>query len=434
MYNFLEKLKQLNADPNFTREEKTQIINEAFSNYRKQVDRDYQNYLTKQYAGEALQLASALPQGRATKLGMQYFGIPAAKHLGRNIAQQTGAGMFSGAAGGGLFGLGHGLSTDQNPLKTSAIGAGAGALFGAGAGIALGKGNEIYQAGKLKSFGDIDTLSDTMRKQYRQASKNYYQDFIQGRVINKDGDINFTNRGQSENSRWNPKQGKNYPELVRDIKNAEGPFYSENINPSKLNTDHFDVYKGKNGNHYIEVRKTGERRYYTTRDDSEHPIKSRTVKDSLRTTSTGVPDGSNNIINHPAQDFNPEADNITLSGYISKDVQRPQNAVKRWFNNFKGETTGHAAPAASQQNPYAGFRNPLTGNNKIYTRQELGAMSDNDFEQNEKEIMSQVKTRIGIPHEDELKPFAQDQNSGVVYIRPYTRSDGVQVKGHYRAL
>ena len=54
-------------------------------------------------------------------------------------------------------------------------------------------------------------------------------------------------------------------------------------------------------------------------------------------------------------------------------------------------------------------------------------MSDNEFESNEKAIGAQLN-KIGIPTNNEM------QNSfGAVYVAPYTRADGVQVKGYYRS-
>ena len=46
--------------------------------------------------------------------------------------------------------------------------------------------------------------------------------------------------------------------------------------------------------------------------------------------------------------------------------------------------------------------------------------------------MAQLNS-IGIPFNMELNA-AQVQRKGIVYVRPYTKSDGTQVRGYYRAM
>lgn len=80
-----------------------------------------------------------------------------------------------------------------------------------------------------------------------------------------------------------------------------------------------------------------------------------------------------------------------------------------------------------------GYKNPLTGNNRIFTREEVGAMSHDEFARHEKEIDAQIESMGGVmPTNDELQREAMT-GSGVVYVNSYTRSDGTQVKGYYRS-
>ena len=82
------------------------------------------------------------------------------------------------------------------------------------------------------------------------------------------------------------------------------------------------------------------------------------------------------------------------------------------------------------QNPsrdFGGYRNSHTGDNRIYTAEDIGNFSISEFSHHEPAINAQMNT-IGIPTNNDM------QNSGgTVYIAPYTRSDGIQVRGHYRS-
>ena len=86
-----------------------------------------------------------------------------------------------------------------------------------------------------------------------------------------------------------------------------------------------------------------------------------------------------------------------------------------------------------QQSGLFGYTNPLTGSNHIYTREEVGAMSSDEFAKHEKEIDAQTKAFNGsMPTNGDLQREALT-GGGVVYVNSYTRSDGTAVKGYYRS-
>ena len=93
---------------------------------------------------------------------------------------------------------------------------------------------------------------------------------------------------------------------------------------------------------------------------------------------------------------------------------------------------GLISPSGLGVKNYADFVNPETGSDKIYTREEIGSLSPDDFKKNEKEIFAQMNSPIGIPTEGELKNAASS-GGGVVFVNGYTRSDGVEVKSYYRS-
>ena len=86
-----------------------------------------------------------------------------------------------------------------------------------------------------------------------------------------------------------------------------------------------------------------------------------------------------------------------------------------------------------QQSSFSGYTNPLTGSNHIYTREEVGQMSDDESSEHEKEIDAQTRAFNGtMPTNGDLQREAMT-GGGVVYVNSYTRTDGTEVKGYYRS-
>ena len=87
---------------------------------------------------------------------------------------------------------------------------------------------------------------------------------------------------------------------------------------------------------------------------------------------------------------------------------------------------GLIQPTTERKQNYSDYTNPVSGDTRIFSQEDIGGLSGEEFDKYEKEIRGQWGS-IGIPTNSEL------QSSGVIYVAPYTRSDGVQVKGHYRS-
>jgi uncharacterized protein YcbK (DUF882 family) len=68
--------------------------------------------------------------------------------------------------------------------------------------------------------------------------------------------------------------------------------------------------------------------------------------------------------------------------------------------------------------------------NRIFTREDIGSMSTAEFAKYEQAINRQMET-IGIPNESQAKEAVQSGN--MIYVQPYTRADGTEVRGYYRA-
>ena len=88
---------------------------------------------------------------------------------------------------------------------------------------------------------------------------------------------------------------------------------------------------------------------------------------------------------------------------------------------------------SQNQSVLFGYTNPLTGNNRIFTREEVGAMTPDEFAKYEKEIDAQIKFFGGtMPTNGDLQREVMT-GGGVVYVNSYTRTDGTKVNGYYRS-
>ena len=337
-------LEEVIKDPNLTREQKAAIVKQAYDEYRKQIDTDLNNELLKQYTGAALKIGSwAFPAMGANTLGAQLGGQLLTRYLGRNIAQGIGKGAVSGGLSFGGYELGDALMSGNNPAAAALGGVLKGAATGALGMAGVENAIRNIRGLNLHNVGDIDALNIPDRKQYNKDARNFYQDYVQGISIDKNGKVDFSKRGVQEVLRWNPKQGKNFPDIVNDIKNAPRLPDEPNIKPEqKPNVSHYEVYQGEKGKHYVEVFKNNNKRYYTTKDtpeSSDHATSTGTLESpnniipnilnyfnpntkdtpdsSIHATSTGAIESPNNIINHNNQNFNPLNQNTTLYGYVS---------------------------------------------------------------------------------------------------------------------
>ena len=256
----------------------------------------------KNFGGTALEIGSAAVPGYG---GAKLAGTVAKKlapKVGRKIAQEIATGTLKGASAGTVEGLGRGLLEDENPLETAVKDTLAGATLGTGLGTVGANIQKTIKGKKLKQYGDIDLLDKTSRKQYSKDAREYYQDYIQETEFNRDGKIIFSKTGNQEQLRWNPQGAINYPELKKDIKNATRLPNEPNKDEGKKFTDHFEVYRGKYGDHLIEVDKNnGARRFYMTRS---------TPSGTSHATSTDSTKSANNIISSTQNNLNPSQQSI----------------------------------------------------------------------------------------------------------------------------
>lgn len=145
--------------------------------------------------------------------------------------------------------------------------------------------------------------------------------------------------------------------------------------------------------------------------------------------------------------FNNPNLNTNFKNYEQDELQNIRNKYL-YLKNKNGVPTGQAANfdinklanmlgiqlpevQSKQDSSLFGYTNPLTGSNHIYTREEVGQMSSDEYAQNEKAIHAQLN-KIGIPTNGDMQREAMT-GGGVVYVNSYTRSDGTEVRGYYRS-
>ncbi len=117
---------------------------------------------------------------------------------------------------------------------------------------------------------------------------------------------------------------------------------------------------------------------------------------------------------------------------FAADIDTGQLAQQLGLQSFNMEIP-EQLQSQQKQSGLFGYTNPLTGSNHIYTREEIGAMSSDEFAKHEKEIDAQTRAFSGtMPTNGDLQREAIT-NGGVVYVNSYTRSDGTKVKGYYRS-
>lgn len=476
-------------------------------------------------------LQKALGKSALQKIGESgiggYLGREALqKTLGKVVSSDIGTGAFDGLLGGAMYGFGNGLMEDKNVLLSTIQDALLGGVTGGLLGGVVGNTQRFIDSKNLKGYGDIDMLPENLRKQYSKDARDFYKNYNQGIKLN---DIEFSNRGIQEILRWNPMQAQNLPELVNDVKKAKRLPDAPNLKPEqKSNVSRYEIYQGKNGLHHIEVFENGEKRYYVTKDipiDLERALKRATpttswdvlknpnnivndvtsnvnpaniIKDtpvgtqlttsqrSNRSISGATPAypiqtraheiEPNGIINDVAPNLNPAAggmksgaqpfklriektdypnafgipfadplkqQNEKQNGYVSstqrnEHIFTPEEIGKMTTQEFTqneavimNQMKNGKIQQQDKQQSFSGYKNPISGSSQIFSREDIGAMSTKEYTDNEKAIHAQIKS-IGAPTTTELHTAASN-GGGTVYVEPYIRADGKQVKGYYRS-
>ena len=464
--NLEDTIKYILKDDRIDKEAKKFAIELMYEYHRDELDSELREYLCEQYAGAILELGSAaIPVGGLGKAGAVVGEQSLKKYLGRKISKEIGAGAVSGAVSGAVFGVGRGKMEGENPVVTAAQDALAGGIAGGALGAAAGNIEKAVRGNRLSLYSDEKIFSNNY-KNYRKEAEEFYKDYIQGRAIKHKelGQILFTRKGMEEIFAKNPELGRLFPNLLKDIISSNDVSISElykrrdktgkeiNIFYNLVN----DKYK-----HYIAEDNLGNKKFYLTKNnitDQGTPsrVEGTSSGDIMNTNPAFLYDdqvhksASDNIITNNSENVNSTVNNLNNNSYIQLSPTMLASGISKSENHiFTREEIAAMSRQEFEANEqaimeqmrngqihsapkdYSGFINPQSGDDRIFTREDLRNMKRNEYDENEAAIMAQLNT-IGIPTNGELA--AAEARNGVVYVRPYTRDDGTEVRGYYRSL
>lgn len=453
---------------NYSQDEKMAIIKNVGEMYQSQLDDELNKELAKQYAGAALEIGSAALSvgGIAGQIAKKVVPAAITKTLGRKISQDIATSAIGGTIDSAVFGAGRGLVEDENPFQTAAQDAFTGAIIGGALGGMTGSIQKGISGKRLQTLDDEDIFGDA-NKISRKLGEKYYKNYNQDIVINhKDiGEFRFGRKGMDESISKNPASIREFPNLIKNVKSAD---YIETKDLYKIKKDKnikdFHTLSDKEREYLIARDKNNNQKFFLIKE--EPPIKALLRTEGTSSgSSTGEKLHSNSkpidILDNFVQNINlpdrvnPQATvgiQSAIDNFVKNDVNIPQHSMNN--ENFDiqkpfelriektklptGEVvdidtpTGYAAPTKGFKhslNDLTGWQNPLSGDNRIYTAEDIGDMSHKEFGKLEKVIDAQMNS-IGIPRKKDLGLFS----GGSIYIAPYTRADGIKIRGHYRAL
>ena len=461
MNDFFKNVQEYIKNSNMTKEEKVAFIKAAGDFYQKQVDREYNNYVRNQYVGAGIEIASAaIPGSAGVNVAKKIAPKILKETIGKNLAENVTAGAINGAMSGGIYGFGEGIAENKNSLYNSAQRATEGLLAGGLAGKVSGELHKIGKAYQLESTKHPNLMNNVERKILREQGKQYYSDYYQGTTQQTPiGNVYFPSSQAGEIGLHNYKMLPKINEQIRNPKTIN----ITNDKPTRKDSNYFynlgNTYKDKNyiyqirnnsnnsGNDFYQIKEVGSNPAYSDQPRALELEPINSIKDFLsdfnlpkwvnpQTATLGQTINSNIQDNIPNFDFNTAVTTRGNSQQTQKydKIFTPEDIGQMTPEEFsKNEKTineqlqqGLIAPTTQRKQNYSGYRNPVSGDNRIFSQEDIGNFSGEEFTKHEKEIRGQWGS-IGIPTNNEL------QTSGAIYIAPYIRSDGVQVKGHYRS-
>ena len=476
--NYVETI--LNND-SLTKDEKVKMINFVYENYRQKLDEDLRNYLIKIWAGAALEIGSAaLPYSGVGKLGAKAGQKLLQKTIGKKLAQELGSGAASGLASGGVFGTGRGMIDYKNPLITALQDAGLGMFAGGGIGAINGKillNNHLKQLNEIldkrkdwgiafqKASGNPEKAINTLL----EHKKGFVPDAFNKKGIGKtdlvwgqDGELGY---GMAHFIEKRQKQKididdflKSLPETIdngivtqNDTLHPNNKYIEDLKNKIAIVTDWY----GKPRNWVITAHrqnKSAAKRLMVSAPASNlSPEKGANSISRLAADEAIINDNSKNV--NPAPMIIPpqilqnlQEDNqpsFLLEGSVEMNIDQngnhiftPEEIGQMNSDEFSANESAimeqlQSGLIGQQIKDFANFTNPITGDGRIFSREDIGQMSGDEYSANESAIMAQLKS-IGIPTGGELEA-SSIFGGGTVYVRPYTREDGTEVRGYWRS-
>ena len=272
---------------------------------------------------------------------------------------------------------------------------------------------------------------------------------------------------------YNTYKGKNYEYVIRNNANKTGNnFYQiKEVDPSSAYLHHNQALEPRSNNIINDISKNFnpvppdilkilQNLNKSTATQSVFSPPAPKLSSEKGDNSIFALAANKSIINDISKNFNPistiiplqtlqnlqenEQPSFLLEGSVDINVDKygnhiftPEEIAQMDSDVFRANESAimkqlQAGLIGQQIKNFANFTNPITGDNRIFSREDIGAMSGDEYSANESAIMEQLKS-IGIPTGNELEA-SSIFGGGTVYVRPYTRSDGTEVKGYWRSL
>ncbi len=480
-------LEKILRDKKLTREQKNHAINTYYDSYRKNVDDELNKYIQLQNIGAALEIGSAvIPVGGEAKFAKEGYNLlkPLVKQYGQKITERVGQGIVGGTVAGIAHGIGSAiLNADTNPVGEFVKSVAGGTVTGGLGNAALGKAEQYIAGNALKKAVSRDDLTRDEMKVLREQAREYYNNYLKNTTVSRSdiGDIYFRNAGIGEQVAKGLHNVGLLPDLKKQIKT--GIYKGTQKDYPRNDIDRFHIIENKLKNKKYEYQiaeDSNEKKYYLVKDAKKTevtPTDRNQNPASVSTSTISINDGVQNLNprqvaifsafnNSPkpqsGQDIEQTFDGEPIKGYVQKNVypfdsipmaepiiqvkSSPQNHIftpseienmtdKEFTQNeqniMQQVQDGLIKPENLQIN-YSGYSNQVNGSGQIFSRENIDAMSNEEYTKNEKAINAQLNS-IGIPSNAELQSATQNGN-GVIYVKPYTRSDGTKVQGYYRSL
>lgn len=115
-----------------------------------------------------------------------------------------------------------------------------------------------------------------------------------------------------------------------------------------------------------------------------------------------------------------ESKHVTL-----EELKAPQEAKKKRVKDIINGTVEF-----DENIDLSAYENKKNNDNKIFTKEDIEEMSDEEREKNKDAIAYQKRT-IGVPTREQADKAVK--SGGMVHVASYTRSDGTKVKSYYRS-
>lgn len=487
MNKFFQTVEEYLKNSNMTKDEKVAFIKAAGDFYRQQVDMEYNNYVRNQRIGAGIEIASAaIPGSVGVKAAAKIAPKVIQKTIGRKLTNDITAGALNGAMSGGVYGFGEGIAENKNPLLNSTQKATEGLITG---GLVSAPISKIQNNIRAKDTLSINEMRKYWGIPYRKASGDpqkaietlmtYQRGFVPN-VTNKNGIGRFDIPWGDEKSglahslmRRAKQENFDVTKFTNELPNTINNGVVTNgstLHPETKNIESLNVNLAiapRVGKYNVDRQwmtttfpqnKSARKRLGDWTPSQNISSKNGTHSISELLASTNIEDYF--LKNNPPKWVNPQTATLgqTISSHIQNNIPSfdfntvvttrgnnqqtqkydkiftPEDIGKMTPDEFsKNEKTineqlqqGLITPITQRKQNYSGYKNPVSGDNRIFSQEDIGGFSGEEFAKHEKEIRGQWGS-IGIPTNNEL------QSSGAVYIAPYTRSDGVQVKGHYRS-